>query len=73
MSKNKGTGFYLFYADGCTPTIRRFSTAQDRLTFIANFYLEHGGNEDYWIDALVDGQVQVVKSSGISERDLEVA
>ncbi len=57
-------GYFLFYTASCNPTVAEFASAQERSDFIANFVIEFQGEDDFWIDAIVDGTVQILPNTG---------
>jgi hypothetical protein len=65
MSKKLKSGFYLLYNANCSPIVHHFNSLKERTTFIVQFTAEHGSNEDYWIDALIEGKVEVLPNSGV--------
>jgi len=65
MTKKNKIGFYVFYTEACCPRIKRFESDQARRNFIADFAIRHGDDhDDNWIDALVNGEVQIVAGAG---------
>jgi hypothetical protein len=55
------TGYFVFYVEGGSPKIRRFKNKIGRDVFALNFLLDSRGNEDNWVDALVNGSVSSVE------------
>lgn len=49
--------YYVYYVEGCTPSMKRFSTKKDRTKFIDDFTQSSQGNDDNWVDFTFTGRL----------------
>jgi len=52
--------FYVRYVEGCSPSMREFSTKEDAAKFVANFKLKYQGKfneDDSWIEVVFEGKL----------------
>lgn len=67
MSARPKPSFSLLYTEDCDQKLKRFSSKEERNAFIVSLVVAKGKSEDLWIEALIDGVVELTADSGIGE------
>lgn len=67
-------GYILCYTEDCTPRYRLFKSKTKLKLFVADLVLRLGtNNQDFWIDAIVNGSMMVTEEGVRIEYDDEDA
>jgi hypothetical protein len=55
--------YYLYVVEDCSPSIREFSTDEERSEFLVDFLLKSQDNPDNFIDIIFEGTVSYLDAS----------
>lgn len=56
-------GYVLVYTDGGNPSFREFSTREALEQWVGRWHLKVGRSDSDWIDAVVNGEVEILDES----------